>query len=82
MVTAKNPITGDNLHSGSTSQAFRDNYDAIFRKKEHEPENEPECSESSVPAPPEFQEAVNAALKQGKDDRVQWPFPTKTSGNA
>ena len=63
MVTAKNPITGDDLHSGPTSEAYRNNYDAIFRKKkEHEPENEPGCSEGSEPAPAELEEAVKKAL--------------------
>lgn len=32
MVTAKNPITGDNLHSGPTTEQYRNNCDAIFRK--------------------------------------------------
>jgi hypothetical protein len=32
MVTAKNPITGDTIASKPTSDAFRNNFDAIFRK--------------------------------------------------
>ena len=29
----KNDVTGDNLHSGATSDAYRSNFDAIFGKK-------------------------------------------------
>lgn len=34
MVTAKNPITGDTIATKPTSASYRDNFDAIFRKKE------------------------------------------------
>lgn len=33
MVTAKNPITGDDLHSGPNSEAFRNNWETTFGKK-------------------------------------------------
>jgi hypothetical protein len=33
MTTAKNPITGDNIVSKKSTEAFRNNFDAIFRKK-------------------------------------------------
>jgi hypothetical protein len=76
MVTAKNPITGDTIASKPTNDAYRDNFDAIFRKTkrhlEHEPENEPHCSEGARPAPPELEQAVKRSI----DNRVQWPFPT------
>jgi hypothetical protein len=32
MTTAKNDITGDTIASKASTQAFRDNFDAIFRK--------------------------------------------------
>lgn len=70
MTTAKNDITGDTIASKASSQAFRDNFDAIFRKKTHEPENEPECSEHATPAPAELEEAVDRAIKS-----AHWPFP-------
>jgi len=31
-MAAKNDITGDSIQSKVTDQAYRDNYDAIFRK--------------------------------------------------
>ena len=31
-MVARNDITGDSIQTKGTSQAFRDNYDAIFRK--------------------------------------------------
>ena len=31
-MVAKNDITGDNIQSKSTTQAYRDNYDRIFKK--------------------------------------------------
>lgn len=37
-MTATNEITGDALRTKSTSQSFRDNYDAIFRKPKVETE--------------------------------------------
>ena len=33
-MTAKNDITGDSIRSKDSSDAYRDNYDKIFRKKE------------------------------------------------
>lgn len=35
MTTAKNDITGDTIASKASSQAFRDNFDAIFRKNDN-----------------------------------------------
>lgn len=32
-MTAKNDITGDTIATKTASDAYRDNYDAIFRKK-------------------------------------------------
>jgi hypothetical protein len=32
-MATKNPITGDSLISKASNQKFRDNYDAIFKKK-------------------------------------------------
>jgi hypothetical protein len=32
MTTSKNDITGDDIKSKAASAAYRDNYDAIFRK--------------------------------------------------
>lgn len=35
-MTAKNDITGDAIRSKSNTDAYRDNYDRIFRKKKEE----------------------------------------------
>jgi hypothetical protein len=70
MSISKNDITGDTIASKTSTEAYRNNFDAIFRKKAHEPENEPECSEHSMPAPAELEEAVDRAIKSGN-----WPFP-------
>ena len=37
MVTAKNPITGDTIATKPASDSYRDNFDAIFRKKASTP---------------------------------------------
>lgn len=36
-MTAKNDITGDAIQTRAGSEAFRSNYDAIFRKQEGAP---------------------------------------------
>jgi hypothetical protein len=33
-MTAKNDITGDQIQTRSTTEAYRDNWDKIFKKKE------------------------------------------------
>ena len=33
-MVAKNDITGDSIQTKGTSEAYRDNYDLIFRKKD------------------------------------------------
>lgn len=33
-MASKNDITGDSIHTKATSDAYRDNYDRIFGKKE------------------------------------------------
>jgi hypothetical protein len=39
---AKNDITGDKLASRGTTEAYRDNYDRIFRKKQLQADIGPE----------------------------------------
>jgi len=38
-VATKNDITGDSISSRASSSAYRDNYDAIFRKKQVDNDN-------------------------------------------
>lgn len=47
MATASNEITGDKLQTKVTSQAFRDNYDAIFRKPKEQTTNVSEVKYST-----------------------------------
>jgi len=40
-MAARNDITGDSIKTKSSSQAYRDNWDAIFGKKEKEVKEDP-----------------------------------------
>lgn len=77
MVTAKNPITGDTIATKTTTDAYRDNYDAIFRKK-----TEPcDMGEMCLDCQPrgengECPDKGKPELKHDEHGRVQWPFPT------
>ncbi len=48
MTTAKNDITGDKIATKVSSQAFRDNFDAIFRNGQAAPKSAPEAEYTSV----------------------------------
>ena len=39
-MTARNDVTGDNIKTGANSQAYKDNWDRIFGKKDSEEEKE------------------------------------------
>lgn len=47
-MTAKNDITGDAIRSKTNSDAYRDNYDRIFRKKKEEVVEEVDTKEDNV----------------------------------
>jgi len=50
-MATKNPITGDSLISKASTQKYRDNYDAIFKKKEQPKEiKTPEPEDSQKPS--------------------------------
>jgi len=77
MVTAKNPITGDTIATKPASDSYRDNFDAIFRKKA-----EPcDMGEMCLDCQPrgengECSDKARQEVKRDEHGRAQWPFPT------
>lgn len=45
-MTARNDITGDAIATKKTTDAYRNNYDLIFGKKDKKDEKKPEVSET------------------------------------
>lgn len=63
-MSSKNDITGDALKTKTTTDAYREGYDAIFGKKTrtYGPEEEPEASMHARPVSPELAAEIDAAL--------------------
>lgn len=48
-MATKNDVTGDSLISKASNQKYRDNYDAIFKKKDDIKLNETQTEANSIP---------------------------------
>lgn len=77
MVTAKNPITGDNIATKPTNDAYRNNFDAIFRKTVEACDMGDLCLDCQPRGENgECPDKSQAAVKRDPYEPVQWPFPT------
>lgn len=68
-MAAKNDITGDSIQTRGTSEAFRNNYDLIFRKKKVEDSTDVAMNEfQDAPSTKEALEEYTASLTRGNDE--------------